>query len=47
MKKKWMSKFPINLCIFFKFVNFNLAHKCMYSTNCDKNKEYVRKYEMW
>ena len=23
-----MSKFPINICIFFKFVNFNLAHKC-------------------
>ena len=25
-----MSKFPINICVFFKFVNFNLAHKCTF-----------------
>ena len=31
-----MSKFPINLCIFFKFVNFNLTHKCTSGARLEK-----------
>ena len=27
--KKLISKFRINVCIVFKFVNYNLAHKCI------------------